>query len=245
MHEATTTVPHALDEIKLTKKDLVRFWSKVDKNGPIQPHMESPCWLWTAAKSSTGYGQIWFKKTRIKTHRTAWLIVKGGILNGICVCHRCDNPACVNPDHLFLGSHADNMHDMAAKGRHGSQTKPERRARGDRHGSRLHPERLARGDNHYSRLHPSQLARGDRHGSHTHPEKWARGDKSGSRLHPERRPRGEANGSAKLTDTKVIDIRAKHAAGGFSQRQLAAQFNVSRTLVRLIINKKIWQHILP
>lgn len=62
-----------------------------------------------------GYPQIGFKKKVIYTHRASWLIFRGEIPNGFCVCHHCDNPLCINPNHLFLGTHKDNMDDRKKK----------------------------------------------------------------------------------------------------------------------------------
>lgn len=102
---------------------------------------------------------------------------------------------------------------------------------------------VARGDRHHARLHPERLARGDRHGSRLHPERWARGDRSGARTHPERVPRGETQGNAKLTNSQVIEIRALHEAGETTYPKLGAQFGVDRSLIGLIIRRKIWKHI--
>lgn len=88
-----------------------RFWEKVDKSGE--------CWVWTAATFKGGYGQIWTGYPNGKNdraHRVSWRL-SGGFIGDRQVLHACDNPSCVRPGHLFLGTHADNMNDMDAKGR--------------------------------------------------------------------------------------------------------------------------------
>ena len=78
---------------------------------------EGDCLVWTGAKCPKRYGSMFFRGKTMKVHRVAWELFSGPIPAGMCVCHRCDNPPCVRPDHLFLGTQSDNMRDMAAKGR--------------------------------------------------------------------------------------------------------------------------------
>lgn len=87
------------------------------------PEPNSGCWLWIANINQDGYGKIRNTDgTSIKAHRAAWELYKGPIpehnsFHGMCVCHTCDNPCCVNPDHLFLATHQENVRDMVKKGR--------------------------------------------------------------------------------------------------------------------------------
>ena len=97
----------------------------------------SGCLEWTAGLGRGGYGKLKVSGVTLSAHRAAYLAFVGEIPNGLNVCHRCDNPLCLNPDHLFLGTTRENMADKVSK---------LRQARGDRQGLRLHPERAPRGE---------------------------------------------------------------------------------------------------
>ena len=90
---------------------LARFWALVNRSEA------KGCWPFTGYVASHGYGQFSYGDVRVRAHRFSWLMSRGPIPEGYNVCHHCDNPRCVNPNHLFLGLQRDNMHDAVRKGR--------------------------------------------------------------------------------------------------------------------------------
>jgi hypothetical protein len=97
-----------------------RFWNKVCKG-----EEGNDCWVWLGTKTARGYGKIYDGEKMEYAHRLSWKLVNGSISDEMEVCHTCDNPMCVNPVHLFIGSHLENVRDMVAK---------DRGNRGERHG---------------------------------------------------------------------------------------------------------------
>lgn len=131
-------------DIQISKIQIDRFLSKMDKNGPIpdqsQPHYQGldQCWIWKAGKDGKGYGAFKIGKKQYLAHRIAWYLANGPIPESApCILHKCDNPQCVNPSHLKTGTQKENAGDCANK---------KRTSQGDKHPFRKNPELCARGE---------------------------------------------------------------------------------------------------
>ncbi len=143
-----------LEVTKFSDKDVRRFWSHVDVRGP------DDCWLWTAACSGDGYGTTKVGPKVYGAHRLSYLIAHGRPIRNWHICHHCDTPKCVNPKHLFLGTHMDNMNDRDAKGRQWKGPAPERKGQnmGTLNGHWTMPERTPKGEWHHgARLKESDV----------------------------------------------------------------------------------------
>lgn len=133
-------------EIPISDDVVKRFWTKVNKS--------DGCWEWTAATWGKGYGALGIDKHSYSAHRISYQMARGPIPDGLWVLHTCDNPKCVRPDHLWLGTNQDNMTDCLRKGRttRGKPRGHNPRIAGDEHWSRKHPERIPRGENRNTTL---------------------------------------------------------------------------------------------
>jgi len=202
-----------INKSPFSPQSLRRFWALVDKSDL------GGCWLFTGHLDRNGYGRYGGGPRRTHTHRLTYRLCVGPIPHGLFVCHRCDVPACCNPQHLFIGTQKDNIQDAVHKGRMAS---------GSRHGSRTHPERVARGDRAGLRVHPESAARGERNGHATHPECT---------------PKGVSHGRAKLTEADVLRIRALRADKSVMVNTLCRQYGVSRSTILRIVSRNNWTHI--
>ena len=197
--------------IEFTESSVQYFWNHVEKS-------EEGCWTWTGTSAYRfGYGRIWLGKNGgyVLAHRFSYLLNNGPIPDGLCVCHACDNPRCVRPDHLWTGTRSENTADRDRKGRGVS----------------------------WFALHPDLRLRGDDHPYRKHPELHARGDRTAARLHPETLARGEKSGNARLTDDIVREIRRAYAAGEADTIQLGIRFGVHSSTIGYVIQGKTWKHV--
>ena len=183
------------------------------------------CQLWNGPRWSHGYGTFNIGQKKFLAHRVSWVIHNGEIPNKLFVLHRCDVKVCVNPKHLFLGTHTDNAKDRALKGRNGDIS-------GDKHYYRRHPELIRRGKDHWTHKKPECLARGKRHPWH--------------REHPNflKRQffRGSQNGQSKLNEQQVAQI-FRLVWTGIPPKQIAGWYSITPSQVHHIKTGKAWAHL--
>lgn len=132
----------------------VRLDSRLDKTGG-----DDACWPFIGCRNEQGYGKIRINGRSMRAHRVAWELSYGKLESDLFVCHKCDNPPCCNPSHLFIGTPQDNASDMVKKGRH--LINPKHLPFGDAHWSRRYPEKVKRGMAHPLKKNPLLAAHGE------------------------------------------------------------------------------------
>lgn len=222
MNEAIARVALERFGINLTDKDVERFWSKVDKNGPIPAHNPDagPCWVWTRGCYPDGYPQFSVRLKSLRGGILGFILGGGTFENGLVVRHvACRNKKCVNPSHLRSGTQQDNIDDRSRDGT---------TACGCRNGSYTHPEKVRRGASHHGVINPMCMPRGQNHHAHTKPWTYKR---------------GEQVKASKVTDDIVREIRRAYSAKELNLTQLAEKFQIYFTTVHKIIARQTWKHV--
>lgn len=215
----------------LSKTFPLRFWSKVNKT--------STCWLWTGKPDKAGYGYVNRGNHRcIFAHRASWIITRGPIPFGLFVCHKCDVPLCVNPEHLFLGTQADNIRDMIAKGR---MPVGERR-----YNAKLTQDVVDRirqmkfVDGIRAKDIAAKTGVGSRQvGKILTGRSWRA---PGASFALVGKAKGESHYAAKLCVEDVISIR-RRAADGEALKRIAKEFGLDPASVSNICRRKSWKHV--
>lgn len=218
-----------------------RFWSKVNLNGPIHPVLGTRCWLWEAAhQQRSEYGVFRLRGTNTPAGKAALTLSGIEVIEGLLICHRCDNPPCVRPEHLFQGTDQDNSDDKVSKGRS---------CHGESHPKALLTEVEARGiiAAHLDGARGKDIAlrygvSASTVGAILTGKQWRHLTKGVSVSRG--KGKGEASHVAKLTEAVVLDIKRRHTAGTLGNlSQLARELGVNRHAIYAILDGRTWTHV--
>lgn len=214
----------------MAKSTPEHFWSRINVGEP------DACWLWTGPKVRQ-YGYLKYQGERWRAHRLAYHLTYNtlGKLDQM-VCHKCDNPPCCNPKHLFLGTAADNTADMIHKGRcsegelHPISFLTENKVQEivDLYATGMSQRAIAE---RYSVAHRTigQIVRG---------QSWVRADVVGERGSDKNRI-----GNMSLTDEQVLEVKKLYASKEYNQKELAELYSVHPSTISLIVRGKRWTHL--
>lgn len=234
-------------------QDIERFWSKVQKT--------DGCWLWIGTHRHDKYGQFWIQRRAVVAHRLALFIETGVQPGNLETCHHCDNPPCVRPDHLFLGTALDNSRDCVQKGRQakGPAGPDAIRKRGSENSQARLTDDLVRqiatdygaGEHTFTSLGKKYGVSNVTIGLIVTGKAWKQVDRvvyqppegHFSETHPECLERGVERYNAKLTEEDVLWAREIHASGQMGLGKIARFLRLSKSTVYAIIKRKRWKHI--
>lgn len=209
-----------------------------------EPELNSGCRLWNGTTDQDGYGLIWIGGLRFRAHRIAWSAANGSIPPGMFVCHRCDTTACVNPDHLWVGTSADNVADRVAKGRswNGGQ-QGERNA-----GAKITTKealaivaRLDAGERYLSIAQDFGISTGTVRSINAG-ETWAEFTGRLPVNFTGQGTKGEWNGSAKIAANDIATIISRLDAGDTCS-EIARAYGVNAPAISKIKAGRTWSHV--
>lgn len=218
----------------LTTEIIQRFWGYVKKS--------EECWEWQGHRDKDGYGKMRVGRRQLaRSNRIAWMVNFGKIPKDLFVLHRCDNPPCVRPDHLFLGTARDNVIDKITKGRNRPQMGEAR------HNAKLTSEMVTQIVKEYCPRVMTQKMLAEKYGvsqgtiSHIlRGGHWKHIERAKVIVSHKAATASSNRAAKKISSEIAAEIRAQYAAGGVSQQKLGEVFGVNQRMVSNIVLGKAW-----